>query len=286
MKLRDYHTHSRRCGHGLGEIEDYVKSAIVKNLKEIGISDHFPIGAVNKDPKLIETLKIASMEVEEFPRYIKEIKGLKEKYKNKIDISTSTEIAFYTPGRALSLQKEVLEPFMDDIDYILGGIHDVKWHESPEILLDPSLASEIFGKYGEDKIILEYLNKLIKLVDTTFFDVIAHFDYYRMMYRPNNPIYSQNIWQKLLDLLDKIKNKGMAIEINTSATRKSLSNQFPDDEIIKEIIQRKIPLLLGSDAHKPEDVGYMFEETLEKAKKWGLTHLCIYEKREQKLVKI
>jgi histidinol-phosphatase (PHP family) len=286
MKLRDYHTHSRRCGHGLGEIEDYVKTAIVKNLKEIGISDHFPIRAVNKDPKLKEILKIASMEVEEFPRYIKEIKGLKEKYKNKIDIKISTEITFYTPGRALSMQKEVLEPFMDDIDYIIGGIHDVKWHESPMIFLDPSLASEIFGKYGEDKIILEYLNKLIKLVDTTFFDVIAHFDYYRMMYRPNNPIYSQNIWQKLLDLLDKIKNKGMAIEINTSATRKSLSNQFPDDEIIKEIIQRKIPLLLGSDAHKPEDVGYMFEETLEKAKKWGLTHLCTYKKREQKLVKI
>lgn len=40
------------------------------------------------------------------------------------------------------------------------------------------------------------------------------------------------------------------------------------------------------DAHKPEDVGYMFEETLEKVKKWDLTHLCIYEKREQKLVKI
>ncbi|MHA1991680.1 MAG: histidinol-phosphatase [Candidatus Hodarchaeales archaeon] len=285
MKLRDYHTHSRRCGHGLGEIEDYVKTAIVKNLKGIGISDHFPIGAVNKDPKLKETLKIASMEVEEFPRYIKEIKELEEKYKNKIDISISTEIGFYTPGGALSLQKKVLKPFMDDIDYIIGGIHDVKWHESPEILLDPNLASEIFRKYGKDKIILEYLNKLIKLVDTTFFDVIAHFDYYRMMYRPNNPIYSQNLWQKLLDLLDKIKNKGMAIEINTSATRKSLRNQFPDDHIIKEIIQRKIPLLLGSDAHKPEEVGYMFEETLEKAKKWGLTHLCTYEKREQKLVK-
>ena len=286
MKLRDYHTHSRRCGHGLGEIEDYVKAGIFKNLKEIGISDHFPVGAVNRDPKLKEALKIASMEVEEFPRYIKEIKGLKEKYKNKIGIRISTEIAFFTPGRALTRQKKVLEPFMDDIDYIIGGIHDVKWHESPEILLDPSLASEIFEKYGEDKLILEYLNKLIKLVDTTFFDVIAHFDYYRVMYRPNNPTYSQNLWQKLLDLLDKIKNKGMAIEINTSATRKSLSNQFPDDEIIKEIIQRKIPLLLGSDAHKPEEVGYMFEETLEKVKEWGLTHLCIYEKREQKLVKI
>jgi len=286
MKLRDYHTHSRRCGHGLGEIEDYIKVAIAKDLKEIGISDHFPIGAVNKDPKLRETLKIASMEVEEFPSYIKEIKELKEKYRNKIDIRISTEITFYTPGKALSMQKEVLKPFMDDMDYIIGAIHDVKWHESPEILLDPDLATEIFRKYGEDKIILEYLNKLIKLVDTTFFDVIAHFDYYRVMYRPNNPFYSQNTWQQLLNLLDKIKDKGMAIEINTSATRKSLGNQFPDDEIIKEIIQRKIPLLLGSDAHKPEEVGYMFKETLEKAKKWDLTHLCIYDKREQRIVKI
>ncbi|MHA2345935.1 MAG: histidinol-phosphatase [Candidatus Hodarchaeales archaeon] len=286
MKLRDYHIHNRRCGHAVGEVEDYVKIALLKNLKEIGIADHFPIRAVNKDPKLKETLKIACMEVEEFPRYIKEIKELKEKYKNKINILVSTEVAFYTPGKALSLQKVVLEPCMDDIDYLLGGIHDVKWHESPEILLDPNLASEIFGKYGKDKIILEYLNKLNKLVDTTFFDVIAHFDYYRMMYRPNNPVYSQDLWQKLLDLLDKIKNKGTAIEINTSATRKSLSNQFPDDNILKEIIQRKIPLLLGSDAHKPDDVAYMFEETFEKLKKLGLTHLCTYEKREQKLVKI
>jgi len=226
------------------------------------------------------------MDVEEFPEYIKEIKELKEKYKNKIDIRVSTEIAFFTPGRALSMQKEVLEPFMDDIDYIIGGIHDVKWHESPEILLDPNLASEIFGKYGKDKIILEYLNKLNKLVDTTFFDVIAHFDYYRVMYRPNNPVYSQDLWQKLLDLLDKIKNKGMAIEINTSGFLKEIGSQYPDDEIIKEIIQRNIPLLLGSDAHSPEYVGYMFEEFIEKARKWGLSHLCTYERREQKLVKI
>ena len=286
MKLSDYHTHHRRCGHALGEIEDYIKVAIGKNLKEIGISDHFPIGAVVDDPELVEQIKKASMEVEEFPRYIKEIKGLKEKYRNKIDIRISTEVTFYTPGGALNLQKEVLEPFMDDIDYILGAIHDIKWHESPVILMDPNKASELFGKYGEDKIILEYLNKLIKLVDTNFFDIIAHFDFYRTMFHPNNPVYPQNIWQKLLDLLDKIKTKGMVIEINTSGIKKNLSSQFPDENILKEIIQRKIPLVLGSDASKPEFVGYKFEETVEKARKLGLSHLCLFEKREQKLIKI
>jgi len=285
MRLRDYHTHSRRCGHALGEIEDYVKVAIDKNLNEIGISDHFPVGAVIDDPRIAEFIKKASMEVENFSSYIKEIKGLKEKYKDKISIRISTEVTFYTPGRALSRQKEVLKPFIDDMDYIIGAIHDIKWHGSPLIIIYPNEAS-VLREYGEDKIILEYINKLMKLVDTNFFDVIAHFDHYRIFFPPNNPKYSQYNWQKILDLLDKIKNNGMAIEINTSGFLKEIGGQYPDDDIIKEIIQRDIPLLLGSDAHKPDYVGYMFEEIIEKIRKLGLSHLCVYEKREQKLVKI
>ncbi len=284
MKVSDYHTHNRRCGHALGEIEDYIKVAIDKNLNEIGISDHFPLGAVFNDPQIADLFKRASMKVDEFPSYIKEIKGLKEKYKDKINIRISTEVAFYTPGRALSRQKDILKPFMGDMDYIIGAIHNIKWHDSPVIPIRPD--EGILREYGEDKIILEYVNKLSKLVDTDFFDVIAHFDFYRIFFYPNNPKYSQFIWQKLFDILDKIKNKGMAIEVNTSGILKGLGSQHPDDELIKEMIQRDIPLLLSSDAHKPHYVGYMFEEVIKKAKKLGLSHLCRYETREQQLVKI
>lgn len=286
MNLMDYHSHHRRCGHARGEIEDYVKVAIEKNFKEIGISDHFPLGAILEDPQFAEIIKRASMEVKEFSNYIKEIKSLKEKYKDQIKVLISTEVNFATPGSALTRQKQVLEPFMDDIDYLLGAIHDIKWHESPILIMDPREASEALKKYGFEKINLEYINKLIKLVDTNFFDVIAHFDNQRVLMCPNKPQYAENTWQKLLDLLDKIKNKGMAIEVNTSGTLKGLDSQFPDDEIIKEIIRRDIPLMLGSDAHSPEYIGYMFEEFLEKAKKWNLSHLCTYEKREQRLIKI
>jgi len=286
MKLMDYHTHNRRCGHALGEIKDYVKVAIDKNLSEIGISDHFPLGAILDDSQFKEIIKRASMEVNEFPHYIKEIKSLKEKYKNEIRIRLSTEINFATPGRALTSQKKVLEPFMDDYDYLLGAIHDIKWHESPVIIIDPREGSEALKKYGTEKITLEYIKKLIKLVNTDYFDVIAHFDNYRVLFRPDRPHYSQNTWQKVLDLLDKIKNKGMAIEINTSGTLKKIGSQFPSDEIVKEIIQYDIPIMLGSDAHRPKYVGYMFEEFIQKAKKWGLSHICAYENREQSLVKI
>jgi len=282
----DYHTHNRRCGHALGEIEDYVKFAIEKDLTEIGITDHFPLGAIIDDPQFNDIIKRASMEINEFPNYVQEIKRLKEKYKNKIRILISTELNFATPGRALTSQKRILEPYMDQFDYLLGAIHDIKWHESEVIILDPRESSEAQEKYGPEKIIMEYIKKVVKLVDTEYFDVIAHFDNHRVLFRPNTPHYSQNTWQKLLNLLDKIKNRGMAIEINTSGTLKGIGSQFPSDEIVKEIILREIPLLLGSDAHRPEKIGYMFEEFIEKAKKWGLSHICRYEHREQSLVKI
>ncbi|MFX1346420.1 MAG: histidinol-phosphatase [Promethearchaeota archaeon] len=286
MKLMDYHCHNKRCGHARGEIEDYVKVAIEKNLKEIGITDHFPLGAIIDEPQFEKIIKRASMELNEFPNYIEEIKRLREKYKDKIKILISTEINFATPGRALTRQKKVLEPFMDDFDYLLAAIHDIKWHDSPIIIMDPRESSDALTKYSNEKITLEYINKLIKLVDTDFFDVIAHFDNHRVLLRPHPPQYSKTAWQKLLDLLDKIKNKGMTIEINTSGILKNVGSQFPADEIVKEMIKREIPLILGSDAHRPEYIGYMFEDFIAKAKKWGLSHLCTYEKREQKLVKI
>ena len=39
--LDDYHTHTK-YSHGVGTIEDNVKSAIKKNLKTIAITDHGP----------------------------------------------------------------------------------------------------------------------------------------------------------------------------------------------------------------------------------------------------
>ncbi|MFW9950082.1 MAG: histidinol-phosphatase [Candidatus Thorarchaeota archaeon] len=281
----DYHTHNRRCGHAKGEIEDYVKKAIEKNISEIGISDHFPLSAVIDDPELNERFERASMSVEEFPSYIEEIKNLQEKYKNKIAIRLSTELTFVTPRRALIRQKKIIDPFEDDVDYLLGAIHDIICYNKV-IIIDPREDSEVLKKYSNEEITNAYVEKLITLVNTDYFDVIAHFDNYRVLFRPESPHYSESTWQKLLDLLDKIKNKGMAIEINTSGFLKEIGGQFPSDTIIKEIIQREIPIMLGSDAHSPQHVGFMFEEFIEKAKKWGSYRICSYEKREQNLVKI
>ena len=36
----NFHTHTFRCGHAVGDIEDYVKEAVLLGFKDLGISDH------------------------------------------------------------------------------------------------------------------------------------------------------------------------------------------------------------------------------------------------------
>ena len=286
MELMDYHNHHNRCGHAKGIIEDYINAAIEKGLSEIGIADHFPFGAVSDDPKYEELFKTISMTVEEFPRYIREIRDLRDRYRGKIAVKISTEVDFVTSGKHLERQKKVLEPFMDDFDYLLCGIHSLKFDGLPVIAFNDGKGPEALRTHGEDKIHLEYVKKLGAMVETGYFDIVTHLDNHRFLWQPNEPTYSQHAWQKFMELLDRIKSKGMAVEINTSGTVKGANSQFPSDTFIKAMIQRDIPLTLCSDAHRPENIGYQFKEFLQKAKPWGLTHLCAYDKRRQRLIPI
>ena len=38
----NYHTHTYRCGHAIGEDEEYIKVSIQNGIKHLGFSDHIP----------------------------------------------------------------------------------------------------------------------------------------------------------------------------------------------------------------------------------------------------
>jgi histidinol-phosphatase (PHP family) len=48
----------------------------------------------------------------------------------------------------------------------------------------------------------------------------------------------------------------------------------------------KIPLTLGSDAHKPDDVGRDFEKALDLVERYGNGRISVFEKRQRKEVRI
>ena len=283
----DYHTHHYRCGHAKGVIEDYIQEAVKKDLAEIGISEHFPVFEADEDPILTKLPKhYLGIPPEGFGAYIEEIKSLREKYKDRIQVKISTEVAFHTPGRYFENQRKFLSLFMNDIDYLLCGIHDITIDGTEPVLFMPKKGPENLKKHGERAIHTAYFKKMRHIIETGYFDIVTHFDNQKLLWLPGEPAYPPDIWREILELLDMIKEKGMAVEINTMGTRKSCASQFPSDAIVKELIKRDVPLTLSSDAHEPEHVAYEFAEFIQKAKPWGLSHLCTYTKRGRKLVSL
>ena len=63
-----------------------------------------------------------------------------------------------------------------------------------------------------------------------------------------------------MTLLETIRDRGMALEINTSGFV-NRGHPYPADWIIREALRLGIPLEAGSDAHSPEYVGCRSAET-------------------------
>ena len=78
--IANYHTHTKRCKHAVGEDEAYVRAAVERGLSILGFSDHapyiYPDGYVS----------YYKMEPYELSEYFESVSALREKYKSKIEI--------------------------------------------------------------------------------------------------------------------------------------------------------------------------------------------------------
>ena len=79
MQKFNYHSHTKRCGHAIGEDEEYVLAAIANGYTKMGFSDHAPYRNGYAPGE--------RMHKEELDSYIESVKVLQEKYKDQIEYS-------------------------------------------------------------------------------------------------------------------------------------------------------------------------------------------------------
>jgi len=264
MKYNDNHTHSRLCNHASGSLEDYIISGLNQNLNEIGLSDHFPMHL------LPEPFRMYAMSPTDIGIYIEEAKSLREKYHNKIAIKIAVEVDYYPPS--FNAYKNALRLINDSLDYTLGSIHFIPWKNSHDSFLAIDQA-HMLPSLQKDKIsdiFMKYYKILNKMVKTGYFTVVSHFD---LPKKYGLKTQDERVWLQILDILDSIESHNMVVEINTSGLRNQIKEQFPSDTILKELVNRNIPLILGSDAHQPSAVGYGFEVIIQKLRKYGVSRL-------------
>ncbi|MFX0103039.1 MAG: histidinol-phosphatase HisJ [Candidatus Hodarchaeota archaeon] len=267
----DHHIHTSRCHHAEGNAEDYIIVAIKKGMKFIGFNEHFPMRYL---PDAIPVEEYA-MELDEFPEYIAELKQLRKKYKDQIDILISTEVDYFEP--ALGVIKGNLKPFLDDFDYLYGSVHVVD-----DWAVDDNRFLERFNEYDINDVWARYYDSVIEMVNTGLFDVVGHLD----LPKKYEKIPTKDLDHKLLEVLAAIKSNRMLIELNTAGLRKPIKEIYPSRHILELCHEKGIEVTLGSDAHAPDEVGYDFPNAIALLKSIGYDSIVSFKKRERHSIKL
>jgi histidinol-phosphatase (PHP family) len=257
----DSHMHTPLCKHAWGEPEEYAAQGIKAGLKGIIFTCHCPM-----PEGFWPTVRMADSE---FDTYLGLVQRAADAYKGKLDVRLGLESEF-VPGQEAwieSLHKRA------DFDFILGGLH---WQ-----------AKEYLSKYENGTIESfrrTYFDHLAASAETGLYDCLAHPDLVKN-YHPDSWCFAI-IKNAAASALDRIAKTGVAMEINTSGLNKSYSEMNPGNEMLRMMAERKIPVVIGSDAHRAPRVGEHFVTALNNLAEAGYEHVSYFIKRERIDLKI
>jgi len=260
----DNHIHTKLCKHAEGEVFEYVEKAITLGIKEIAFTDHIP---------LPDNFDLAHrMQFSEIDTYTRWVRRAKEKYP-EIKIRYGIEADYYEGYERFT------EKFLNqyDFDIVIMSVHFIRHWPEGNWVFDYN-----FPDKTKEEIYKDYLSTLKMGIATGLFDIIGHLD---MIKSPGDSLVDL-LPDDVNDLLGVVKNSGMAIEINTSGYRKNVGEPYPGLDWLSIIREKSIPLITGSDAHHPDQVGLKFESLYKRIKEEGINKLVVYDRRLQKECKI
>ena len=242
----DGHVHTKLCHHARGEMEEYVLAAIDRGLGKLVFLEHLEVG--------IDYFESTWLTEEDFDYYQAEGRRLQEKYKGRMEIGLGVE-AGYNPTFLAETQRRLNLHSWDRI----GISYHFMETDSDHLNLVSSKQRNIdaLDKFGVDKVVSKYYEELLDAVEKLPGQVLCHIDAV-MRHHPNVIITPEH--NMLIDeLLDAVARNNMSLEVNTSGYRVK-NEPYPSLDILRKAVKKNIPLIAGSDAHRPEDVGRYFEK--------------------------
>jgi len=286
MKFEDWHTHNSLCRHAVGSVEDYIREAIKKKLNIIGVSDHFPYEFLMESFPAIRSVPFEeyAMKMDEIESYLNNLEYLKEENKELIQIRIGFEIEFIE--NQVRYLNTYLNKYITRLDYIIGSVHFLK-ENNGLFAFDEVKSIEKYNNYESiDIIFLKYYKTLQSMIKNSnfIFDIIGHFDLPKKFNKKAEN--KELVMNQVLKALELIKKREATVELNTSGFRRPIKQQYPSLEILHEVYNLDISVLLGSDAHHPDEIAFNFKNALKILKKIGFTKLARFKNRRKYFIDI
>ncbi len=214
----DYHTHTVYT-HGHGTVEDNVKSAIKRGLKQIAIAEHsFSQSFYGISKKEYNEMRV-------------EIESLRRKYKGQIDILCGLESNLLDLDGNIDLPPENRKM----VDILVVGFHQMERPKSIKSFFNFWVPNALgIGRHSK-KQIERNTQAYIKALKKNKIDIIAHLNTHGCLVNP-------------VEVAKVAVETGTYIELNGKVINFS-------DEDMKEMIDLGVKFIIDSDAHFPDRVG-------------------------------
>lgn len=274
--LIDYHLHNHFSPDSNADTREMLLSLQKREIRHVCFTNHaewFTKGE-GKPGVFDEYEAMRRFETIEW-----ELEALKPEFPD-MDIRMGVELD-YQPH-----QLSEVEAFLKNtpLDYVLGCVHTL---DGIVVATNKNIEQYFDGK-TEEEAYTRFFAEQLKLIEWGKLDGIAHFDlikkYGHQFYGPFKP---ENHEEAIKQCLKAIKDRNMAIELNTSCLEIKCNELFPHPTILKWAVEIGIEhFTLSSDAHAADTAGKHAKKALEIAKEVGIQALTTYEKRQAKKIEI
>ncbi len=265
------HQHST-YSDGAEEPEAYVLQALALGFRALGFSEHSPLPFPTN----------FSLKEEKVAEYVLETERLKEKYHDQISLYRALEMDFI-PGFS-----EDFAFWRDQarLDFAIGSVHMVHpeadtglWFiDGPDRSVYDQGLQEFFG--GDiRKAVRTYFRQVNRMVESQGFEIVGHVDKIKM-HNGNRYFSEEDPWYRKLveETLQLVREKDLIVEVNTRGLYKKRSDRlFPDDFALQRVLKLKIPVVISSDAHKPEEVGLLLDDTEKRLRDLGFQAVAFFD---------
>jgi len=250
MMKADYHIHTEFSSDSEVKMEEYVKQALERDIKMLCFTDH-----VDSNP---EDYGYRYYNPE---KYFEAFRKVKEQYGEQLTLCAGIE--FGEPHLYPEYLKRLsVYPY----DFIIGSIH---W------IGNMFPCQKVREQYSAKEFYTLYWKEVLGTVMQGGFDALGHIDFPKRYY---GEIYY--VESEIKEIFNRLLDKDMVIEINTSSLRKGHSETMPGKDLLQIYVDcggRYVTI--GSDAHVEQDVGADYEAAKALAEGLGLRQVVYRERK-------
>jgi histidinol-phosphatase (PHP family) len=267
--IADYHMHTD-WSDGRGAHGEYAERADRLGLDEIGFTDHVEFNG-----------RSWVMDPEDMYRYVESLDAARERSRVPLKLGVEMDYTRFVHRKA----DRFLKAWRRQLDYAIGSSHYMG-----DMHLAYNGHEDKWEGVNRTQLYTEYYGMVKEIADSGMFDIVGHLDlpkrsgYYPVGHRSGK--LKPRLSEAIEAALDAIARVGMCVEVNTSGWRHPCRDQYPSGRLLGMCNERDIEITLGSDAHIPNHVGYMFGKAAERALEAGYSTITVFDKRNREQVDI